>query len=51
MLSGLIGDTPPTLLHSPDYLLIAIAATVFSFVGAPRRHRFHRCISLVAALR
>ena len=47
--SVLIGDTPPALLQSPNYLLIAIAATVFAFVGAPLWNRIKRVISIFDA--
>ena len=33
--SILIGDTPPAILQNPNYILIAIGATIFAFVGAP----------------
>jgi uncharacterized membrane protein YeiH len=47
--SVLIGDTPPALLQNPNYLLIAIAATVFAFVGAPLWNRIKRVISIFDA--
>ena len=47
--SLLIGDTPPALLQNPNYLLIAIAATVFAFVGAPLWNRIKRVISIFDA--
>lgn len=47
--SILIDANPPAILQSPDYLLIAIAATVFAFVGAPLWNRIKRVISIFDA--
>ena len=47
--SILIGDTPPAILQNPNYILIAIGATIFAFVGAPIWRRIKRVISVFDA--